>query len=161
MGIVPQKEENTIFLGERISKGIGICLEVGVCTIRAQDGDGTLKSLYLMENSCKDEYAGILSFEDLSCLILPSTNRHKFSDLYHFVPLCLGSFIVSIKLVKGSSVPATLNDVCGFLDMWGLNCPVFSNKTIFKKRLLYNCPNSDILISLDRLDLPLCCVALD
>lgn len=91
----------------------------------------------------------------------PSTNRHKFSDLYHFVLLCLGSFIVSIKLVKGSSVPATLNDVCGFLDMWGLNCPVFSNKTIFKKRLLYNCPNSDILISLDRLDLPLCCVALD
>lgn len=31
LGIVPQKEENTIFLGERISKGIGICSGVGVC----------------------------------------------------------------------------------------------------------------------------------
>lgn len=68
--------------------------------------------------------------------VAPKCFNHTFSHFDTFVT----SFIVLIKLVKGTSVPATLN--CILLAVLG---PYFLEIRVYcKKRPLYNCRDSQI-----------------
>lgn len=107
--------------------GVAVCAqcmpEMGMELSSSLSHEEFLQRLRMLESS----------FEGLTCLDLSGINGCKFSELYHqngfnctfsHFDTALTSFMVLITLVKGSSVPATLNHVCGF-DMWALNMPCF------------------------------------